>query len=493
MPHHSEKEQVKLLSSISNYHWLQTPAIISDKMSKDTTSRVDGQMLYYPRHDEQYLETNMYQAQNHIPTSPCLRLLYLTTNLGYEDAKMQFVCHLLRSDCPEAHQYNDNENEQEVPRPHKRRKQSHRIISISPENLSEASGLQLEELLNSASKHHTLYTKFQEDMLTEGIINWRLNDEQEGNICVMNDYNRFTGSFIPNNYVHVKCVKISDTETAIRCSCNMYSYIQMSNHHEVPLWPEEEYLHPTLTCMHCRFYKEHLVNAYEKICNSTTTLTRSLAMVKESLQYMNQPIQLLGNVIKRGTTKFSVKGKDLYSIVHISFYLGKCMTTCLDGICATLYKTHKKVPKRISISNQSKCCSHLNTMCDNIEYVWSFFPHYFEQNTDDIADVAPVPPQEDVNNEDENINVHESGIFNKETGLWNFKALSQHKPFDNMMDPGLIFATQERNDIVTSTNLDVNTGVYKELHLKPSINGKLCTCGDPYVEEVYAGTSIIYS
>ena len=45
MPHHSEKEQVKLLSSISNHHWLQTPVILSDKMSKDTTSRVDGQML----------------------------------------------------------------------------------------------------------------------------------------------------------------------------------------------------------------------------------------------------------------------------------------------------------------------------------------------------------------------------------------------------------------------------------------------------------------
>ena len=65
-------------------------------------------------------------------------------------------------------------------------------------------------------------------------------------------------------------------------------------------------------------------------------------MVKESLQYMNQPIQLLGNVIDRGTTKFSVKGMDSYSIVHISFYLGKCMTTCLDGICSTLYKTQKE-------------------------------------------------------------------------------------------------------------------------------------------------------
>ena len=126
--------------------------------------------------------------------------------------------------------------------------------------------------------------------------------------------------------------------------------------------------------MHCRFYQDHLVDAYENICNSTTALTRPLAMVKESLQYMNQPIQLLGNVIDRGTTKFSVKGMDSYSIVHISFCVGKCMTTCQDGICSTLHKTHKKIPQRISISNKSKCCSHLNTMYDNIEYVRSFFP-----------------------------------------------------------------------------------------------------------------------
>ena len=73
----------------------------------------------------------------------------------------------------------------------------------------------------------------------------------------------------------------------------MCSYIQMSNHQEVPLWPEEQqYLHQTLTCMYCSFYQDHLVKAYENICNLTTALTRPLAMVKESLQYMNQPIQL---------------------------------------------------------------------------------------------------------------------------------------------------------------------------------------------------------
>ena len=102
---------------------------------------------------------------------------------------MRFICHLLKRDSPEAFVDSVDEMEEHVKRPHKRRKQSHRIITISPENLSETSGVQLDELLNSASKHHTLYTKFQE-MLTEGTIKWRLSDEDEGDICMMNDYNR---------------------------------------------------------------------------------------------------------------------------------------------------------------------------------------------------------------------------------------------------------------------------------------------------------------
>ena len=191
----------------------------------------------------------------------------------------------------------------------------------------------------------------------------------------MNDYSKSTGAFIPTKYVHVKCIRISENDIALHCSSDMYSYIQMSSHQEVPLWPEDEpYLDQSLTCMHCRFYKDHLVNACENICNSTMTLTRSLTIVKESLQYMKQPIQLLGNVIDRGTMKFSVKGTNSYSIVHISFYLGKSMSTCLNGVCASLFKRHKKIPKRISISNRSKCCSHLNMLCDNIEYVKALFP-----------------------------------------------------------------------------------------------------------------------
>ena len=168
------------------------------------------------------------------------------------------------------------------------------------------------------------------------------------------------------------------------------------------------------------------------------------------------------------------------------------MSICLDGVCASLFKRHKKIPKRISISNRSKCCSHLNTLCDNIQYVKAFFPHYFDKgNKHDFEDVTPVQ-QEEVNSEDADINVRDSGNFNRETGLWNFKSLSTHKPFENSMDPGLIFETQERNDIVNSSNIDIDSGVYKQLDLKPCVNGKICPCGELYVEEMYVGVSSVY-
>ena len=120
------------------------------------------------------------------------------------------------------------------------------------------------------------------------------------------------------------------------------------------------------------------------------------------------------------------------------------------------------------------------------------FPHYFDKgNTHDFEDVAPVQ-QEEVNSEDEDINVQDSSNFNGETGLWNFKSLSTHKPFKNSMDPGLIFGTQQRNDLVNSSNIDIDSGVYKELDLKPCVNGKICPCGELYVQEMYVGVSTVY-
>ena len=56
-----------------------------------------------------------------------------------------------------------------------------------------------------------------------------------------------------------------------------------------------------------------------------------------------------------------------------------------------------------------------------------------------------------MNSENKDINVQHYGNFNKEMGLWIFKSLSTDKPFENSMDPRLMFGTQERNDVVKSS------------------------------------------
>ena len=89
-------------------------------------------MVYYPKHDEDYLQLHQYTPRNHVPTSPHLRLLYLTTNLGYENAKTQFVCYLLKKDCPYTSEENIDIIEQPQQPPHNRRKQAPRIITIFP-------------------------------------------------------------------------------------------------------------------------------------------------------------------------------------------------------------------------------------------------------------------------------------------------------------------------------------------------------------------------
>ena len=54
-----------------------------------------------------------------------------------------------------------------------------------------------------------------------------------------------------------------------------------------------------------------------------------------------------------------------------------------------------------------------------------------------------------------------------------------------MMDPQNVNCTMQRNDFVTSPNLDPNTELYSTYHLKPSVLGPngspiQCNCGSQY-------------
>ena len=117
----------------------------------------------------------------------------------------------------------------------------------------------------------------------------------------------------------------------------------------------------------------------------------------------------------------------------------------------------KKTPKKITIEHSEKICSHLNTIYQNFDYVKGFFPVYFcsedaslENEEEEHSPTVNVGT-EDINTDDANLQIEMSPNFDQETGMWDFKALSKHRPHTNMLDVNLVGNTQERNDIVIST------------------------------------------
>ena len=80
------------------------------------------------------------------------------------------------------------------------------------------------------------------------------------------------------------------------------------------------------------------------------------------------------------------------------------------------------------------------------------FPDFFLQQEDHLL----VIPDDPVKKDDVNMESQVSGKFNIETGLWDYPALSKHKPKE-MMDPQLVNSTLECNEIISSKKLNTST------------------------------------
>ena len=106
----------------------------------------------------------------------------------------------------------------------------------------------------------------------------------------------------------------------------------------------------------------------------------------------------------------------------------------------------------------------------------------------------------DENVEDLGIKNSLNSSFNRETGLWEYKSLSSHKPYE-MMDEKLIKYTNERNEDVCSKKMNQTTGLYNGIDLKPSAftqNGDAypCECGASYGTRatfINTGQAILYT
>ena len=110
----------------------------------------------------------------------------------------------------------------------------------------------------------------------------------------MNDINTSTGYMMPNAFVHITCYSQPDQDHIIKCTCAFFDLIQQSAKQLTNPLPEDEQqeLIPDgqLTCMHCRFYKEFLTQAYFQATHQTAELPRAVTLVQDSLSDMNMEI-----------------------------------------------------------------------------------------------------------------------------------------------------------------------------------------------------------
>ena len=112
-----------------------------------------------------------------------------------------------------------------------------------------------------------------------------------------------------------------------------------------------------------------------------------------------------------------------------------------------------------------------------------FFPVYFASQEDLLEHEEEVTvnlAKEDMNTEDSDLQIESTINFDEETGMWDFKVLSKHTPHSNVLDVNLVCNTQNRNDIVISTNFDPNYSVYMNAELKPLHLGVVCDCRAGY-------------
>ena len=201
---------------------------------------------------------------------------------------------------------------------------------------------------------------------------------------------------------------------------------------------------------------------------------------------MNDEVLLLGDILPSGMTKYSVNGKETFSIINLNFTGRICYVKCNSGSCAGSNINKKKIPRKTSLSDTAKLCSHLRVFSNNLDTVRSSFPHYFidsnENPDDDVPDNTDMNLPEDLNTEDDaTLNNTLQSNFNKETGLWSYKRYSEHKPM-SADDEQLIECTRDR--IKAVVNFDPHRIIeMKQIFMNPDGTPRVCNCGSIFTEE----------
>ena len=449
----TSREQFEMFSTISNYHVLGFPS------KKDPKKEIIPMISLY-----EHVATP--EQKRYVPASPRNRIIHFVKSGELENLQ-HYIRFLMQKD--KAPYYSTP-----LEPPPKKQRLTTRAKRVDAFRLKQKFlSPDLVELINRSNIDRTVYTTFKNQLLTSGMIKWRYN-ENGRNVCAMNDYS-INGHLVPNSFVHVSSEPSGDGTHIIRCSCQIYHFLQ-----NVEIGHESE-ISPETSCMHCRFYNDHLIDAYDVINQGSSNINRPLQMVKSSIEYMNDPVLLLGDILPLSTTKYSVKGDDYFSIVTINFHGGTCYIKCHSGFCLAANINKKRIPRSGKLSDTAKLCSHLNTCYTHIDRIMSSFPNYFcdSESSDDVNDNRDT--DEYINTEDDaSINTYLVSNFDKSTGLWSYRSESTHKPMfgDNKK---LHLFTRERIKYV------VNYNINESINLKQNVTNvdgtpRKCDCGSIYTE-----------
>ena len=191
----SPEDQFLLLGSISNYHKYGYPSL------KDEGGIIHVKNITYAEHvfyDVKFLKTRIdgERIRTYIPPSPRNRIMYFMDS-GKEAELFQLVKHILKGD-----QTNETDayiiEMEPPPVPRKKRKHSTHLVSVSQHAVFTAVGADISTQFNCANPNRSLYKLFEEQLITEGIIKWRLH-EQNRDVCIMNDIKPTTGHLMPQS------------------------------------------------------------------------------------------------------------------------------------------------------------------------------------------------------------------------------------------------------------------------------------------------------
>ena len=493
------RQQVETLGAISNYHWWTPPVYFG---GVKTSCRVGYKQKLFSRVD--LVESQDGSGRpTHFPASPRNKMMFFVLFPGYPDRLMECILFSVRYDREEepsvlpvtsGHKRPSSSTASKAQPAAKQRRYATRVIAgtaqdLLPDAAPECGGPK--DPVESCAPARTYFTSFSEQLTTSGLIQWRKHSPEE-DVIVMSDYSATSGKLQPLDFVHVTVTFGGPDTVYVKCTCRIYQYMQGAALKRIRLLANEHaILDEKFTCMHCRFYREHLLPIQDKI-HSQDSIVHGLALkVKQSLGISDPSVLLLGDAFPNATTKLSVSGVPDYSLVHIHFTPNGCFAKCQSGLCQTLHHSRKKVPKGISfedLNSQGGLCSHLKTLFENIDVLHQIFPSYF-QSDDVLPDTdqgyqPDLPAQEEINLDDLDCRDFDSGFisFNVNEGAWECKSFSQYKPTDSRFDPDLVKATFQRLTCITGEMVD---GMFKgpELTTSPfDTNGELktCPCGSTY-------------